>query len=193
MRRLLRPLWILLALVFLFEAWLWDRLAPVVARLVARIPWKAFKAKVASWIEHLPPYAAFFVFLVPIVTLLPFKFLGLWLLARGSWFASLTILVLAKIASMGMAAFIFDITRPKLLQLSWFRRFYDHVIAGIAWAHALIDPIKVEIRAWLRRQLAPARHRLHSLIWLLKPKRTGKFLRRLVRLRRRMNRRPQAA
>ena len=34
MRRLLRPLWILLALVFLFEAWLWERLKPVVGWFV---------------------------------------------------------------------------------------------------------------------------------------------------------------
>ena len=31
MRRLLKPLWILLALVFLFEAWLWEHLRPLVA------------------------------------------------------------------------------------------------------------------------------------------------------------------
>ena len=57
MRRvLLRPLLILLALVFLFEAWLWDRLAPIVGWVVARIRWTAFKASgpnsrktVVSW------------------------------------------------------------------------------------------------------------------------------------------------
>jgi hypothetical protein len=34
MRRLLHPFLVLLALIFLFEAWLWERLAPVVAWLV---------------------------------------------------------------------------------------------------------------------------------------------------------------
>ena len=38
MRRLLRPLWLLLALVFLFEAWLWSHLAPVVAWVVELHP-----------------------------------------------------------------------------------------------------------------------------------------------------------
>jgi hypothetical protein len=37
-RYLLRPFWILLALLFLLEAWLWDHLQPLVARLVALIP-----------------------------------------------------------------------------------------------------------------------------------------------------------
>src|SRR3954470_6482601 len=38
MRRLFRPLLILLALVFLFEAWLWSHLAPVVAWVVRPHP-----------------------------------------------------------------------------------------------------------------------------------------------------------
>ncbi len=80
MRRLLRPLWILLALVFLFEAWLWERLKPIVGWFVGWIPWDAFKARLAAGIERLPPLATLLVFLVPVVLLLPIKLLGLWLL-----------------------------------------------------------------------------------------------------------------
>ena len=38
MRRLLRPILILLALLFLLEAWLWTHLEPIVAWVVAAIP-----------------------------------------------------------------------------------------------------------------------------------------------------------
>ena len=38
LRRLLQPLWVLLAIIFLIEAWLWDHLEPIVARVVAAIP-----------------------------------------------------------------------------------------------------------------------------------------------------------
>jgi hypothetical protein len=38
MRRWLRPLWVILALLFLLEAWLWDHLEPIVARVVDLIP-----------------------------------------------------------------------------------------------------------------------------------------------------------
>ena len=117
MRRLLRPLWILLALVFLFEAWLWERLKPIVGWFVDWIPWDAFKAHVAAGIERLPPLATLLVFLVPVVLLLPIKFVGLWLLAHGLWFGAMATLGLAKVVSMGVTAFIFDLTRPKLLQL----------------------------------------------------------------------------
>ena len=48
MRRLFRPLLILLALVFLFEAWLWSHLAPVVAWIVAHIPLRAIKTRLRA-------------------------------------------------------------------------------------------------------------------------------------------------
>ena len=117
MRRLLKPLWILLALVFLFEAWLWEHLRPLVAWVVGLIAWDRLKARVAAWIEHLPPYATLLVFLVPIILLFPVKLLGLWMLAHGSWLGALAVLGLAKVVSLGVTAFIFDITRPKCCSL----------------------------------------------------------------------------
>src|SRR5262249_30983316 len=103
MRRfLLRPLLILLALIFLFEAWLWSHLAPVVGSIVGLVPWVRFKARVAAAIEGLPPYPTLLVFLVPVLLLLPLKFLGLWMLARGFWLGALGVLALAKVVSLGV-------------------------------------------------------------------------------------------
>ncbi len=51
MKRLLKPLWIVLALVFIFEAWLWAKLEPVVERLVALVPLRAVKAWIVARIE----------------------------------------------------------------------------------------------------------------------------------------------
>ena len=175
MRRLTRPLLILLALVFLFEAWLWSQLAPIVGWIVERIGWRELRAKVAAGIAVLPPYATLFVFFVPILLLLPIKFLGLWLLARGSWLGALLVLALAKVVSLGLTAFIFEVTRPKLLELSWFRRFYERVLQWLEWAHRLIDPIKARIRLWLR---------------MFSPQRAGRTLRLLRRIRRRMRAQP---
>jgi hypothetical protein len=172
MRRLLRPLLVPLALVFLFEAWLWTRLAPIVAFIVACIPLRALKAAIAGWIEKLPPPATFVVFVLPeILLLLPLKFLEVWMLAHRHWFGALAVLVLAKLVGVGVAAFIFDLTRPKLLALAWFRRLYDRVMAWLDWAHELIDPIKRRLRAYFR-------------MWA--PKRAGRTLRLLARIRRRM-------
>ena len=193
MRRLARPLWILLALVFLFEAWLWSHLAPAVGWIVDRIAWRDLKLRTAAAIAGLSPYPTLLVFLVPVILLLPLKFLGLWMLARGSWLGAMATLALAKVISVGVTAFIFDITRPKLLQLAWFARFYALVMRGLAWAHALVDPVKAELREWIAHNVAPLRRRLGQLFWMVKPGRAGRFFRHLARVRRRMRRREQVA
>src|SRR5437764_13066982 len=97
MHRLLRPLLILIALVFLFEAWLWRRLAPLVAWTITRIPLRRLKAAIAVRIDALPPAATLVVFVVPVLVLVPFKFLGLWLLAAGRWLEAVVVLALAKV------------------------------------------------------------------------------------------------
>jgi len=171
MRRLLHPLLILLALVFLFEAWLWRHLAPIVGWVVARIPWEAFKANVAAAIERLPPYPTFLVFLIPVLLLLPLKVVGFWMLAHGFWLGAVVVLSLAKVVSLGVTAFIFDLTRPKLLQLGWFRWFYEHMIVWLAKAHELVEPTKERIRRIFR---------------MFAPNRAGRTFGLLARIRRRM-------
>src|ERR1700737_3683036 len=142
MRRLLRPFLILLALIFLFEAWLWARLAPVVAWLVARLPLREIKARLAPSIDRLPPSGALILFAVPAAVLLPMKFIGLWLLARGYWLGALGGLAKVKVVGLGVPAFIFELTREKLLLIPSFRWLHDRILAWLAWAHALTDPIK---------------------------------------------------
>lgn len=187
MRTITRPFWILVALVFLFEAWLWEHLRPVVAWIVDLVSWATLRARIAAAIGRLPPYPTLLVFLVPVLLLLPLKFLGLWMLARGSWLGAMGTLAFAKVLGMGVTAFIFDVTRPKLLQLPWFSWLYAHVLTWLARAHALIDPIKNEVRAWWRRELRPVRRRVRRIILLMRPAHSGRLLQRVTRIRRRMH------
>ena len=82
MRRLLQPLWVLLAVIFLIEAWLWDHLEPIVARVVAPIPLRAFKHWLAERVDTLSPAMTLIVFIVPVIPLFPLKLVGLWLLTH---------------------------------------------------------------------------------------------------------------
>src|SRR5262249_31579834 len=88
MRRLKHLLLVVLAIVFLAEAWLWRQLGPIVEAIVARIPLRRIKAAIARAIAKLPPAATLVVFVVPVVLLFPFKLLGLWFLAHKQWFAA---------------------------------------------------------------------------------------------------------
>ncbi len=86
MRRLFKPLWVLLAVIFLIEAWLWDHLEPIVERVVARIPLRAFKHWLAGKIAALSPALTLIVFVVPAILLFPLKLLGsgCWPMNTGS-------------------------------------------------------------------------------------------------------------
>ncbi len=174
MRRWLRPLWVILALLFLLEAWLWDHLEPIVARVVNFIPWGRVKLWLKRMIEDLPPWAALGVFIVPFIVLLPLKFLEVFFLAKRQWLAVGLVLILAKLLGLGVTAFVFDATRDKLLQMAWFRRMYDWFLWARDWAHEITEPV---------------RERVRQLTWLLKPQRAGRFLRRLMKLRRNAYRR----
>jgi hypothetical protein len=150
MRRLLQPVWILLAIIFLIEAWLWDHLEPVVARVVAALPLRAFKQWLAERVDSLSPAMTLIVFIVPIIPLFPLKLVGLWLLAHEYWMSAIGTIIFAKFLGVGVTAFIFDVTRPKLLEMAWFEKLYEFVIALRAKAMALVDPIKQRIMDVLR-------------------------------------------
>jgi hypothetical protein len=171
MRRALRPVLVFLAIVFLIEAWLWDRLEPVVARIVALIPLVRMKAALARWIDALPPAGTLVLLAMPAAAVLPLKFLALWLMAKGAWGQAVGVFVFAKMAAIGTTAFVFDVGRDKLLQLDWFRAFYDYVMWLRRWARELVDPIV---------------HRIKYRLRILGPKRAPRAFRLLQRIRRRM-------
>jgi hypothetical protein len=150
MRRLLQPLWVLLAIIFLIEAWLWDHLEPIVARVVALIPLRAFKQWLAERVDTLSPAVTLIVFIVPVIPLFPLKLVGFWLLTHEYWISAILTIVFAKFLGVGVAAFVFDVTRDKLLEMDWFETLYDFVIDLRAKATALVEPVKLRIRDALR-------------------------------------------
>ena len=149
-RRLLQPIWILLAVIFLIEAWLWDHLEPIVARFVALIPLRAFKQWLSERVDALSPAMTLIVFAVPVIPLFPLKLVGLWLLAHEYWLTAVSVLVFAKFAGVGITAFIFDVTREKLLEMHWFEKIYEFILMIREKAKALVEPIKQRIRDILR-------------------------------------------
>jgi hypothetical protein len=150
MRRLLQPLWVLLAIIFLIEAWLWDHLEPIVARVVALIPLRAFKQWLAERVDTLSPAVTLIVFIVPVIPLFPLKLVGFWLLTHEYWISAILTIVFAKFLGVGVAAFVFDVTRDKLLEMDWFEALYEFVIDLRAKATALVEPVKLRIRDALR-------------------------------------------
>jgi hypothetical protein len=145
-RRLLQPVWVLLAIIFLIEAWLWDHLEPIVAWVVARIPLNAIKQWLADRVDTLSPAMTLIVFIVPVIPLFPLKMVGLWLLTHQYWISAVFTIIFAKLLGVGVAAFVFDVTRPKLLEMAWFAKLYEFVIALRAKARELVTPIMSQLK-----------------------------------------------
>jgi hypothetical protein len=150
LRRLLQPIWVLLAVIFLIEAWLWDHLEPVVAWVVEKIPLRAFKGWLAERVDTLSPAMTLIVFIVPVLPLFPLKLIGLWLLAHEYWFSAIFTILFAKFVGVGVTAFVFDVTRPKLLEMAWFEKLYEFILDLRAKAHELVEPVKQRILEILR-------------------------------------------
>src|ERR1700758_1179199 len=150
LRRLLQPLWVLLAIVFLIEAWLWDHLEPIVARFVSVIPMRAFKQWLAERVDALSPAMTLIVFIVPVVPLFPLKLVGLWLVAPEDWASAVFTILFAKFVGVGVTAFIFDVTRDKLLEMNWFERLYEFIIDLREKARAMVEPVKQRMVNLLR-------------------------------------------
>jgi hypothetical protein len=146
LRRLLQPVWVLLAIVFLIEAWLWDHLEPIVARIVTAVPLARFKQWLTDRVDALSPAMTLLVFAVPVIPLFPLKLVGLWLLAHEYWISAFFTIVFGKLVGVGVTAFVFDVTRAKLLEMRWFERIYDLVLKVRAKAAELVNPIKQRIR-----------------------------------------------
>jgi hypothetical protein len=130
----------LLALLILFEEWGWEPLVRLLG-LLARLP-------VIGWVERriarLPSYAALAVIFVPAVLLLPIKLLALWIIGRGHALLGLIVIIVAKVAGTAIVARLFMLTKPALMRLAWFERWYTR---WIVWKEALLVRVRASA-AW---------------------------------------------
>ena len=156
-RRLFAPLVYLAALFLIFEEWLWDVGARLMAKLAEFPPLRALERIICS----LGPAAAMAVFLLPAVMLFPVKLLALFAMARGHAFMGVSVFVLAKVAGAAAVARLYSLTRPALLRLRWFAwlhgRFMEvkepriarlKATAARRECRALVDSVRERLRLW---------------------------------------------
>jgi hypothetical protein len=136
------PLEWVLALAILFEEWGWEPLQDLMSSLAR---WPAI-----AWLEHrvaaLPPAMALVAFVLPSLTMLPVNLLGLWMMGQGQPAAGTSVIVGAKLLTTTLVARVFVLTRPALLQMDWFARFYHR---WQVWEAALLEPVRA---SWIWRK-----------------------------------------
>jgi len=160
LRRLLRGVFaVFAALWMLLEQWVWDRLTTAM-KWLGRLP-------PVRWLEQrisrLSPWAAMLAFIVPWLLLLPAKVLALWLFSTGHLNLAFLVFVVAKILGTALLARLFALTKPSLMQIAWFARFYTWFTAikqrlfayvrglrAYRMAKAWLSALRTRARRWWR-------------------------------------------
>ena len=141
-----------IALFLLFEEWGWEPLAAGFATL-GRLPvWQSLE----RLIIRLPPWAALTAFCVPVLLLVPLKLLALFLIGNNHLGMGLGLIVSAKIAGTALAARLFQLTEPALMQISWFSCAY---LPWKAWKDRMLHQVRASWPWRLGRQI---KHRLRA-------------------------------
>lgn len=173
-RQIGRAFWFTLAVIFLFESWLWDHVKDWLRAAGRLLGVERFEPWLRNLVDGLPPPMTLVLFAVPAVLIFPFKLMALWLIATGHVVTGVVAIFLAKTLALGVTSFLFDICRDKLLRMAWFGRFYSLVLDARTWATALVAPYKARVHAMVQA----AKGRIASLT-----SKQGSFLRRFARLR----------
>lgn len=151
-----RILLLLLAMVFLLDAWVWQVCVALARRIVALIPWDRLKARIAAFVAVMPAPVALIIFLIPLAIVEPFKIISIWLAATGHPIFGVLGWIAMQFAGVGLVAVAFDLTREKLLSMPWFAWVYEKFLAFHAYADALVAPYKAAALREMRalRELA---------------------------------------
>ena len=161
-RLLLAPFVWLAAAVFLVEEAIWDWTAAAMARLGALRAVHAIEQRIAA----LPPRWAFIAFILPSAIFIPAKLLGLHAIAVGHWLVGGAIFLFAKITGLALFSRIFNLTRPVLMQLAWFARFYAWVMHYRNRIHAFLNNWQAyqRIKRLIRDMLGNLKARFQKLV-----------------------------
>jgi len=125
LRRLRRalgfPFVLLLAILLWLEDWLWEPLS-VLMRWIGALP---IIRQIESLLRRAPPWLALACFAIPVLTLLPFKLVGLWLFGKGHYVLGGSVFIGAKVVGTAICARIFALTRDSLMRLAWFAQLWQ--------------------------------------------------------------------
>jgi len=135
-----QALGVLVAIVIVFEEWGWRPLAALLGRLALFRPIAWLEAR----IQELPPWPALCVFVAPTMLFLPLKLIAVWLIAGGHVMWATGLFAFAKVAGTALFARIFQLTQPRLMELSWFARLYNRFVP---WKEHLVEQAQAT-RIW---------------------------------------------
>ena len=155
--RVPRALVFVFALALLFETWIWDSVVTAGRRLLALVPWTAFRAALVRLVNRLPVWVALLMFGIPFVVAETGAFICVVIAATGHIVAGATGYVVVKVVGFGLVVPIFDLTREKLLTMPWFAFVYQKLLVFHEFAERLVAPYREAAAAFVNGLRARAR------------------------------------
>lgn len=120
-----------LALILIFEEWLWDILTLLGRKLTEWLRLDRFD----RWLTQCSPGAALLSLGLPVVLLFPVHIEILRLVAHGLYARALGLELVVKLVSTLLIARIFTTARAQLLTFHLIAWVYDTVMHWLRWAH----------------------------------------------------------
>ena len=149
----------LLAIIVIFEEWLWDALAVIGQWLSHLLHLERFD----EWLVNASPNKALFAFLIPLIIVTPFNLLAVFLLSHGAIIQGVMLEIAVKLVGTLLIARIFRLTKTALLTFDWINSLYYSITRLLHWAHELIhntaiyrlsveikQAVKAKMTEWLR-------------------------------------------
>jgi hypothetical protein len=146
-----------LALVFLFETWVWRKIVALASAIAALLPWEAFRNWARQILGRLPAIFSVLLFGIPLAVSEGGAFVSVVMMATGHVVMGMTLYVAMKIFGLFLVPIIFEITREKLLSLRWFAYLYEKFEALHSAVRRFVEPYKLAARQVLREAVASMR------------------------------------
>ena len=151
-----------LALIFLFETWVWRKLVALATLLATLLPWASFRDASRRTIDRLPAIFAVLLFGIPLVVSEGGAFVSVVMMATGHVFMGMALYIGMKIFGLFLVPVIFEITREKLLALRWFAYLYEKFEALHAMAKRFVAPYRAAALEWAHGLASAARDWLYG-------------------------------
>jgi hypothetical protein len=133
----------------LFEDWVWN----TIVALMAAVGRLKIVNRFESLLARQNPYFLLSFFLFPFLIMIPAKLYGLYLITSGKIIRGATIFVVAKGLITALVTRLFVISKPKLLQIKIFARFYQWFTEKKEWLYAEVRKLKAWqiARTWIAK------------------------------------------
>lgn len=145
----------LLAVLVIFEEWLWDILTAAGQWLAKVLHLEQFDARLA----RATPPQAIIALLIPMLIVTPINLSALFLLTHGAIIQGIILEVVAKLLGTLLVARVFKLVRPALLTFAWFAKIYNSIVNLLHWAHELVHnsriyQLSLQAKAAINRQIS---------------------------------------